>query len=127
MQPVPCRKDSPTWADVAVKRVGLVKTMHVFHHALLWGLATAWLGREPESVEEYAERAFISRAKAFRWQQEWREAFPDEMTPARFNKVTGNQERYEEILRRAGKNMRKAQLEVLPLLFEVGGTPRTPA
>jgi hypothetical protein len=120
--PVPKPRRVPTWAEVAVSRVGMRKTLHVFQFAMGWGLATASLGREPESVEEYAEHMEISRAKAFRDQQEWREAFPTELTPYHFNDVSGAQARYDEAWRRL-KDLKKVKAEVQPLLFSIGGSP----
>ena len=79
-------------------------------------------GREPETVEQYAELMEVSRAKAFRDQQEWREAFPSELTPGHFNTVTGNQARYDELWLRV-KDLKKAKAEAQSMLFSIGGHP----
>ncbi|MBW4078588.1 MAG: hypothetical protein HIU84_08815 [Acidobacteria bacterium] len=51
--------------------------------AMDWGLDTAELSREPDSVDEYAEVIGESRATAFRDQQAFRQAFPTEESPMR--------------------------------------------
>lgn len=86
-----------------------------------WGLATAELGREPESVDEYAEVMQESRATAFRDQQAFRKAYPKEETPTRMNQVTGAQARYDEIYRKV-KNHRQAALQAQSMIFTVGAT-----
>lgn len=87
--------------------------------ALGWGLATAWLGREPESVEEYAETVYLSRASAFRDQQAFRKAFPMETSPARMNETSGVQARYNELARRI-RDRKKLVREAQPILFSLG-------
>jgi hypothetical protein len=89
--------------------------------ALEWGLATAVLGHEPRSVEEYAAVAEQSRATAFRNQQAFRDAFPLEVSPARMNRDTGAQARYNALYRRL-KNRKKLVTEAQPLLYLVGGS-----
>ena len=78
--------------------------------AMLWGLATAELGREPGSIEEYAETLDESRATAFRDQQAFRKAFPAEVSPTRMNEVSGMQERWEEMVDRL-RDVKKASLK----------------
>jgi hypothetical protein len=85
-----------TWAEVGVKNAGFRKTVRALRFAMAWGLATATLGHEPTSVEEYAEFWDESRATAFRDQQSFRAAFPTETTPARMNAHSGAQARYDE-------------------------------
>lgn len=87
-----------------------------------WGLATASLGREPESVEEYAEEMQESRATAFRDQAAFRKAFPNEESPLRMNQQSGAQERYDELWRNL-RNRGKAAREAQTLMFLVGGSP----
>jgi hypothetical protein len=84
-----------------------------------WGLATAELGREPTAVEEYARVMEVSRATAFRDQQAFREAFPDETTPLRMNQASGVQQAYDEIWTRV-RDRAKALRELQPLLFTLG-------
>jgi hypothetical protein len=90
--------------------------------ALGWGLATAELGREPESAEEYAELMEESRATAFRDQQAFRKSFPDEESPLRINQVSGHQQRYDELWRRLG-DRKKVLEEAQPILFSLGAAP----
>jgi hypothetical protein len=86
---------------------------------MAWGLATAELGREPESVEEFAQTMELSRRTAFRDQEHFREAFPTETTPGRMNRVTGAQARYDETYRRL-KELGAARREAEHLTFYVG-------
>jgi hypothetical protein len=90
-----------------------------------WGLATAELGREPETVEEYAETMEESRATAFRDQQAFRQAFPDEESPARMNAVSGTQERYDDLYQRT-KDAKKLAIEAQSLIFSLGASQAEP-
>src|SRR4051794_30195625 len=93
------RKAKPrTWAQVAVANAGFRDGLRAFEFALAWGLATAFLGREPESIEEYAEVAEVSRATAFRQQQAFRKALPDLSGPAELTEATGQQRQFEEFI-----------------------------
>ena len=47
-------------------------TSRALKFAMGWGLATATLGREPTTIDEYAETMDVSRATAFRDQQAFR-------------------------------------------------------
>ena len=116
------RKRPATWAEVGVANAGFRATLHAFHFAMGWGLATAELGREPETVDEYAEVMGLSRAKAFRDQQDWRKAFPEHDTPHAFNVRSGNQAKYDEILRRLG-DLGEAKREAEVMVLQIGGTP----
>lgn len=87
-----------------------------------WGLATASLGREPESIEEYAQEMQESRATAFRDQAAFRKAFPSEESPLRMNQQSGAQDRYDELWRTL-QNRGKAAREAQSLMFFVGGSP----
>ena len=93
------KKRPQTWADVGYRNAGIRTTARALKFAMAWGLATAELGREPVSVEEYAETVEESRATAYRDYQAFHKAFPGEESPARMNQVSGNQERYEELVR----------------------------
>jgi hypothetical protein len=90
-----------------------------------WGLATVELGREPETVEEYAETMQESRATAFRDQQAFRKAFPSEESPGRMNEVSGSQERYAELYRRL-KDSSKVAVEAQSLIFTLGASSAVP-
>jgi hypothetical protein len=111
-----------TWADVGFRNAGIRAASRGLKFALGWGLATAELGREPESVEEYAETMQESRATAFRDQQAFRRAFPDEESPARMNQLSGNQARYDDLYRRL-TDRKRVTVEAQPLLFSLGGSP----
>jgi hypothetical protein len=100
---------------------GIRATTRGLKFAMGWGLATATLGREPESVEEYAEVMQESRATAFRDQQAFRQAYPEEENPTRMNKVTGAQARYDEIFLDL-KDLRKASVKAQPMIFTVGAS-----
>ncbi|MGB9113349.1 MAG: hypothetical protein WCF24_11570 [Acidimicrobiales bacterium] len=111
-----------TWAELGWRNAGIRKTTRGLKFAMGWGLATATLGREPESVEEYAEVMDESRATAFRDQQAFREAFPNEESPARMNRMSGAQARYDELWRNL-RDPKKAALGAQPVMFVVGGSP----
>jgi len=57
---------SPSWTQVGFKNAGMRETMRALRFALGWGLATAELGQEPESVEHYATVMEIPRSSAYR-------------------------------------------------------------
>ncbi len=86
-----------------------------------WGLATAELGREPESVDEFAATMEMSRRTAFRDQGYFREAFPTESTPGRINEVTGAQARYDELYRKL-KERGAARRDAQHLSFFLGAS-----
>jgi len=67
--------------------------------AMAWGLATGRTGREPESVEEYAETVEGEPSPAYRDYQAFHRAFPGEESPARMNQVSGNRSAHEELVR----------------------------
>jgi hypothetical protein len=94
-------------------------TIRALQFVMAWGLATVELGQEPQSIEEFAETMKMSRRTAFRNQEAFRQAYPTEGTPARMNKVTGAQDRYDatyQELKNIGKALKKAE----PLTFFVG-------
>ena len=110
-----------TWAEVGIMNAGMRATTRGLKFAMGWGLATAELGREPESIEEYAEVVRESRATAFRDQQAFRRAYPNEETPTRMNQVTGAQARYNELFRKM-KDHRSAALQAQSMIFTVGAS-----
>jgi hypothetical protein len=103
------RDEHTSWADIGIGHAGLKTTMRALEFAFRWGMVNAVLGGEPESVDEYAEVTQTPRATAFRLQKAFRQAFPMETTPDRMNKVSGLQERYDEIAKQWGYNIRKAE------------------
>jgi hypothetical protein len=111
-----------TWAELGYKNAGIRTTGRALGFVVEWGLATAVLGREPVSVEEFAEVAEESRATAFRNQQAFRKAFPKEETPTRINRVTGAQRRFDELVRTV-RSHAKAASAAQPLVYLVGGSP----
>jgi hypothetical protein len=113
------KRRAPTFADIGYRNAGIRATARGLKFALGWGLATAELGREPESVEEYAEAMEESRATAFRDQQAFRKAFPKETTPLRMNQVSGAQERYDELYKRLQSRAALVR-EAQPLLYLLG-------
>ena len=106
------RDEHTSWADIGIGNAGLKTTMRALHFAFRWGMVSAVLGGQPESVDQYAEVTQTPRATAFRLQRAFREAFPTEDTPDRINKVSGLQEQYDEIAKEWGYNIRKAELSV---------------
>ncbi len=83
-------------------------------------MATAELGHDPETVEEYADAMELSRATAFRDQQAFRKAFPRETSPLRVNQVSGAQDRYDSIWKQL-RDRAKAIEEVQPVMYMLGG------
>lgn len=112
-------KRKPTWAEVGIRNAGLRTTLKALRFVLGWGLATAELGREPQSVDEYAEVMELSLRTAYRDQGAFRRAFPTEETPFRMNKITGAQNTYNTTWRRL-RDRAAAQREIEPLTFLVG-------
>jgi hypothetical protein len=110
-----------TWSEVGIKNAGIRQTIKALKFAIGWGLSTAWLGREPLSVEEYAEEVGESRATAFRNQQAFRDAFPDEISPMRMLESSGAQSRFDELCRNV-KNRKRAMLQAEPIMFMVGSS-----
>ena len=119
------KKRQATWADVGYRNAGIGATARALKFAMAWGLATAELGHEPTSIEEYAETVEESRATAFRDQQAFRKAFPDEVSPARMNQVSGNQERYDELVRSL-RTFAKSFAAAQPMVYALGGSPVVP-
>ncbi len=117
-------KKPRTWAQVAVLNAGFRDALRAFEFAIDWGLAAAMLGRQPETVEEYAEVAEVSRATAFRNQQAFRKAFPSLEGPAELNELTGQQKRYDEFMA-AAKDLGAARRDLLADVFSVGAQPAT--
>lgn len=115
------RKRPLTWAEVGFLNAGIRGASRGLKFALGWAIVTADLGREPESVEEYAEVLDESRATAFRDQQAFRKAFPTEETPTRMVQTSGMQDRMNEVVRRV-KDSRKAAIEAQPLIFSLGAS-----
>ncbi len=111
-----------TWAEVGVANAGLRTTLKALRFAMMWGLASATLGHEPQSIEEFAEFWEDSRATAFREQQAFRKAFPTETTPTRMNVSTGSQDRFAEVARRTKDFYDRKALttEVSTGLFKLG-------
>src|ERR1039458_7400887 len=60
------RKRPLTWAEVGFLNAGIRATSRGLKFAMGWGLATAQLGHDPESIEEYAETMQERRATGFR-------------------------------------------------------------
>lgn len=83
-----------------------------------WGLAEAEHGHVP-SLEEYCESHGVDRATFYRHQAAFRKAFPDEENPTRLNVRTGNQERYEELVKSV-RSLAAAAVQVQAMLFSVG-------
>ena len=118
------KKHQVTWAEVALRNGGVRAVPRAFKFALGWGLATAELGREPANVEEYADVMDESRATAFRDQQAFRRAFPDEVSPLKMNQLSGAQERYDELWRTL-HDRKKVALEAQAVYFVLGAAPAT--
>ena len=110
-----------TWAQVGWSNAGIRKTGRGFKFAVGWGLAMAQLGREPDSIEEYALVMDESRATAFRDQQAFREAFPLEESPVRMNRTSGAQDRYDELWLILS-DRRRAALAAEPVVYLLGGS-----
>lgn len=115
-------KKRATWAEVGLQHAGFRATVRALRFAMAWGLATAELGREPESIDEYAEVMQENRRTAFRDQAAFREAFPMEDSPGRMNQVTGAQDRYNAAYKRL-KSVGAALSKVESVTFDVGSAP----
>jgi hypothetical protein len=94
-------------------------TIRALKFAMSWGLATAELHREPESIEELAAVMELSRATAFRDQQAFRKCFPTEPTPGHLNQTSGQQDRYNELLRQLG-DIKSASSAAESTVFNLG-------
>lgn len=95
-------------------------TDRALRFAVRWGMCASELGREPRSIEEYAELTSESRASAFRDQQAYREAFPAEKSPARMNELSGAQARLDELWD-VHRDRARVALAAQPLAYVVGG------
>ena len=117
------RKPRPeTWAERGYKNAGILTTVRAFKFAMGWGLFMASEGHEPENIDEYAEVMQESRATAYRDQQAFRQAFPDEVSPTRMNATSGAQERYNETYRRI-RDIARSSREIHPVQFTLGAAP----
>lgn len=74
----------PRLGPFMVSRVGMRKAMRVAGFIASWGIAyeDLHLGRAI-TIEEYAEYWHVSRAKAFRDQQAFKEVWPRDFSPLR--------------------------------------------
>jgi hypothetical protein len=97
-------------------------TERALRFAIRWGMCSAELGRPPKSIEEYAELTNESRASAFRDQQAYREAFPEESTPTRMNELSGAQTRLDELWT-VHRDRARVALAAQPLAYVIGGSP----
>jgi hypothetical protein len=78
-----------TVGQVAIERVGFLKARQALMFIACWWIATADLGRNPETVDEYGEWWLMSRSQAFREQQTFRRAFPEYATPTELATALG--------------------------------------
>ena len=108
-----------TWAEVGIRNSNFRTTIRAIQFATAWGLATATLGREPESIEEFGQTMEMNRRTAFRGQVAFRAAYPTEDTPGRINRITGAQAKYDDAWRRLPQ-IGAAEREVEPMTFFLG-------
>lgn len=87
-----------------------------------WGMVTAMLGHEPETIDDYAEVAEVSRAKAFRDQQAFRKAFPELSGPAEMISKSCGQMVFDDFIR-AAKDLGGARREAAAFVFQLGALP----
>lgn len=111
-----------TWAEIGWRNAGMRTTDRALRFAVRWGMCAAELGREPTSIEEYAELTRESRASAFRDQQAYREAFPAEENPTRMNEGSGAQTRLDELWE-VHRDRARVALAAQPLAYVIGGAP----
>lgn len=118
--PVARKRRAPrTLAEVAFANAGIRSGMHAITFMVQHGLATAELGHEP-SLEEYCEIHACDRATFYRHQSAFRKGFPGEDSPARLNAASGNQERYDELVRSVKGSLADAAVKVQALMFTAG-------
>jgi hypothetical protein len=91
------KKRRPTWSEIAIRNAGYRDALRAMEFTMNWGMATVLLGREPETIDEYAEFAEVSRATAFRDQQAFRKAFPMLTGPAELNRRARMNAAYQEL------------------------------
>lgn len=111
-----------TWAELGIMNSNFLVTIRALRFALAWGLVTAELGREPETMEEFVEHGIDSRATAFRGQQAFRKAFPTEVSPLGMNDTSGAQERYDEFYRTVTNKVKRVK-DAQAVMFMVGSSP----
>ncbi len=112
----------PAWAELGWRNAGMRTTDRALRFAVRWGMCAAELGRELKSIEEYAELTGESRASAFRDQQAYREAFPNEENPTRMNERSGAQARLDELWE-LHRDRARVALAAQPLAYVIGGAP----
>lgn len=66
-----------TVGGLAIQRVGFIKARRALGFAIEWWITTSALGREPETVDEFAKWWTVSRTTAFRMQATFRTTFPE--------------------------------------------------
>lgn len=115
------RKTRPakTWAEVGVANAGFRDTLRALEFAMEWGMVAAVLGREPESIDEFAEELDVSRATAFRNQQAFRRAYPMLEGPSDLNTRANMIPVYEDFVASA-TNALKARASVIGKVFTLG-------
>ena len=120
------QKKPLTWSQVAVANAGFRDGLRAIQFAMEWGFTSAFLGRDPETIDEYAEVAEVSRAKAFRDQQAFRKAFPDLDGPRDFIDRTSGQQQFDEFMA-AARELGKARKNAAAFVFDLGAMPYSPA
>jgi hypothetical protein len=83
-----------------------------------WAIATRHHNWEPIDVEQYGEYWKLSRAKAFRDQQRWRELFPNEPTPN--DRVIAARKDYERLTAELGHEPSRGEAAALVALLPAG-------
>jgi hypothetical protein len=64
-----------------VKTLGVRRALSVEAFVMLWSLYVATEGHDPERIEDLADAIGRDRATVFRWQSDFRHAFPQWSTP----------------------------------------------
>lgn len=63
------------------RRIGLKRALYVEVFVMLWAMYEAANGEEPATIEALAGEIGKSPATVYRWQADYREAFPQWSTP----------------------------------------------
>lgn len=111
-----------TWSELAVSNAGFRQGLQALQFVMEWGMVTAMLGREPETIDEYAEVAEVSRAKAFRDQKAFRKAYPGLSGPGQMVAQSCGQEVFEDFIRTA-KDLGNARRNSASFVFQLGALP----
>jgi hypothetical protein len=85
-----------------IRKLGLRRALTVEKFVMLWALYQLANGDDPVNVEALADEIGSDRSTVFRWQESFREAFPEWSTPRDLLDAAGVKQRDVLTVRKVG-------------------------